>query len=200
MDSHFFRVPTQPNPYKYHMLPPSQAQQVATQTIVSVRNTRPSQDNRFPGWAAPMADGRLITDYRPHCNENIPAGKQYATKEWVQKNTNEIIALSRERQATMAGAIYGLDPSVVPPPEDIIQCDPMGCDILPTNAPKGIGLERPYDKAPELFGTFQYPVRKDPYPPKIGLNQIFENGRNSPRGRTFMPMGNKPLAETEKLY
>lgn len=200
MDSHFFRVPTKPNPYKYNMLSSSQAEKVATTTIVSARNTAPSQDNRFPGWAAPMADGRLVTDYRPHCNENIPAGSQYATKEWVQKNTDEIIALSRKRQAEMTGAIYGLDPSVVPPPENIQKCDPMGCDIMPTSAPDGIGLERVYDKAPALFGTFSYPVQKDPYPPKIGLNKVFEQGRNSPRGREFRPMGTLPLASTEKLY
>lgn len=200
MDSRFFRIPTQPNPYKYSMLSSTQAGEVATRTIVSARNTAPSQDNRFPGWAAPMADGRLVTDYRPHCNENIPAGSQFATKEWVQKNTDDIIAVSRRRQATMTGAIYGMDPYVVPPPETIQQCNPMGCDIMSTGLPDGIGLERPYDKAPELFGTFQYPPQKDPYEPKIALNHVFEGGRNSPRGRTFKPMGNMPLAETEKLY
>lgn len=200
MDSQFFRIPTQPNPYKYNMLPSYQAQKVATNTIVSVRTTAPTQDSRFPGWAAPMADGRLVTDYRPHCNENIPAGSQFATKEWVQKNTDEIIDISRKRQATMVGAIYGLDPTVVPPAEAIQQCDPMGCDIVTTGLSEGIGLERPYDKAPELFGTFSYPIMKNPYAPKVGLNTRFENGRNSPRGRNFKPMGNLPLAETEKLY
>jgi hypothetical protein len=200
MDSEFFRVPTQPNPYKSHMLSSSQAEKVATKTIVSARNTFPSPDARFPGWVAPMEDGRLITDYRPHCNENIPAGSQFATKEWVQKNTNDIIELSRRRQAKMTGAIYGMDPSVVPPPANVIKCDPMGCDILPTSLPDGIGLERPYDKAPALFGTFQFPVQKDPYKPKTELNKVFENGRNSPRGRQFKAMGTKPLAATEKLY
>lgn len=200
MDSHFFRIPTQPNPYKYRTISSSQAEQIATRTIVSARNTAPTKDSRFPGWAAPMADGRLITDYRPHCNENVPAGSQYATKEWVQNNTEDIIEVSRRRQAVMTGAIYGLDPSVVPPPENMVQCDPVGCDMVETSLPEGIGLERPYDKAPELFGTFTYPVQKDPYKPKIALNTHFENGRNSPRGREFKPMGNLPLAKTEKLY
>lgn len=200
MDSRFFRIPTQPNPYKPSMLSSYQAGEVATRTIVSARNTAPSQDNRFPGWAAPMADGRLITDYRPHCNENIPAGSQYATKEWVQKNTDDIIEVSRKRQAKMAGAIYSMDSTVVPPPENVVQCDPMGCEIMPTSLPDGIGLERPYDKAPELFGTFQFPPQVDPYPAKVGLNKKFEGGRNSPRGREFRPMGILPLADTEKLY
>ena len=200
MDSHFFRVPTQPNPYKYNMISSSQAEKVATATIVSTRSTAPSQDSRFPGWAAPMADGRLVTDYRPHCNENIPAGSQYATKEWVQKNTDDIIALSRRRQAEMTGAVYGLDSSVVPPPETIQKCDPMGCDSMPTSLPNGIGLERVYDKAPELFGTFTYPIQKNRYTPKVALNTVFEQGRNSPRGREFRAMGTLPLAKTEKLY
>jgi len=34
----------------------------------------------------------------------------------------------------------------------------------------------------------------------VGLNQKFEGGRNSWRGREFDPMGNKPLGETTKLY
>ena len=108
MDSKFFRVPTNPN--YYESITNSQAESVAKKTIVSQRDTVPSRDSRFPGFAAPLDDGRLVTDYRPHCNENIPAGLQYGTKEWVQQNTDSIIEVSRARQARITGAIYGIDP------------------------------------------------------------------------------------------
>ena len=197
MDSQFFRVPTQPN--YYSGMPRSEAERVASKTVVSTRNTQPTIDSRFPGWAAPMADGRLATDYRPHCNQNIPAGKQFATKEWIQANTDDIIEISRARYAQVTGAIYGNDMTVVPPPESMVKCEKTECEFFPSGLRNGIGTERVYDKAPELFGTFSYPRMKAPTP-RIGINQRFEGGRNSWRGREFDPMGNKPLGETTKLY
>lgn len=198
MDSKFFRIPTQPNYYDVNSLTSAQAERVAYKTVVSERNTFPTQDSRFPGYAAPMADGRLVTDYRPHCNENIPAGKQYGTKEWIQKNTDEIIDISRKRQATMSGAIYGDDPTVVPPPVAIVQCEPGECTVMPTGAPDGIGTERVYDRAPPLFGTFEFPKMK-PQAPHVDLTKRFEGGRNSPRGRYFKDMGEMPVAYTQTL-
>ncbi len=198
MDSQFFRIPTQPN--YYHGLSSYSAGRVANQTIVSQRNTMPTPDARFPGWAAPIDDGRLVTDYRPHCNENIPAGKQFATINWVQNNAEDIIEISRHRYAQSTGAIYGLDKTVVPPPVSVVTCDKMECAFIPTSSANGIGTERAYDKAPELFGTYQFPVMKAPAAPKVGVNQIYEGGRNSWRGRQFNPMGTKPLGQTTKLY
>lgn len=197
MDSQFFRVPTQPN--YYTGLTPNEARRAAYKTAVSPRNTFPAPDSRFPGYAAPMADGRLVTDYRPHCNEAVPPAQQFAVKEWIQTNTTDIIRLSRERQATMAGAQFGDDPTVVPPPSQIVQCKPTECTMLSTGAPEGIGLERVYDRAPQLFGTFELP-RQRPPPANVRLTTTFEGGRNSPRGRYFAPMGNKPIAATEYLY
>jgi hypothetical protein len=197
MDSQFFRIPTQPN--YYFGISPYEAERTAYKTAVSQKNTFPSPDSRFPGWAAPMEDGRLVTDYRPHCNENVPAGVQFPVKEWITKNAEEIIRLSRTRQALMAGAQYGDDPSVVPPPESVVKCDKVDCAFFPTQAANGIGTERVYDKAPELFGTFDLPRQKAPRA-NIALNKVFENGRNSPRGRAFVPMGNKPVGQTEHLY
>jgi hypothetical protein len=197
MDSQFFRIPTQPN--YYFGTTPYEAQRTAYKTAVSQRNTYPTPDSRFPGWAAPMEDGRLVTDYRPHCSENVPAGVQFPVKEWITKNAEEIIQVSRTRQAMMAGAQYGDDPSVVPPPESIVKCDKVECAFFPTQSMNGIGTERVYDKAPELFGTFDLPRQKAPRA-NIGLNRVFENGRNSPRGRDFTPMGNKPVGQTEHLY
>lgn len=197
MDSQFFRVPTQPN-YSSG-LSSSEAGRIAKARTVSTRTTQPTQDSRFPGWAAPMADGRLATDYRPHCNQNIPAGKQFATKEWIQTHTEDIIEISRQRYAEVTGAIYSFDTTVVPPPQNLVKCEKTECAYLPSGSPDGIGVERVYDKAPELFGTFTFPKRRAPAP-QIGINQRFEGGRNSWRGREFDPMGNKPLGETTKLY
>lgn len=197
MDSQFFRVPTQPN--YYSGLSSYEAGRLANKTAVSSRNTQPSMDSRFPGWAAPMADGRLVTDYRPHCNQNIPAGKQFATKEWIQTNTDDLIAVSRARFAQSTGAIYAFDKTVEAPPENLVKCDKVECVFMPSGKYNGIGTERVYDKAPELFGTYQLPKMRAPKA-HVGLNQRYEGGRNSWRGREFDPMGNKPLGETTKLY
>jgi hypothetical protein len=99
----------------------------------------------------------------------------------------------------MTGAIYGDDPSVVPPPVSLVKCDKMDCAFLPADTINGIGTERVYDKAPELFGTFELPRQRAPRA-NVGLNRHFENGRNSPRGRFFTPMGSKPVGQTEHLY
>lgn len=197
MDSQFFRIATQPN--YYHGLSSYEAEKVANRTTVSTRNTQPSIDSRFPGWAAPMEDGRLVTDYRPHCNQNIPAGKQFATKEWIQTNSEDLIEISRARYAQSTGAIYAYDMTVEAPPESLVKCDKVGCEFMPSGKYNGIGTERVYDRAPELFGTYTVTKLKAPSP-RIGLNQRFEGGRNSWRGREFDPMGNKPLGETTKLY
>lgn len=197
MDSQFFRVATHPN--YYHGLSSYQAERIANKTIVSTRNTQPSMDSRFPGWAAPMADGRLVTDYRPHCNENIPAGSQFATKEWIQNNTDDVIALSRARYAQATGAMYAFDNTVEAPPESLVKCDKVECVFMPSGKEDGIGVERVYDRAPTLFGTYQVPKMRAPAP-HVELNQKFEGGRNSWRGRHFDPMGNKPLGDTTKLY
>ncbi len=197
MDSQFFRIATQPN--YYHGLSSYEAERLANKTTLSTRNTQPSMDSRFPGWAAPMEDGRLVTDYRPHCNQNIPAGKQFATKEWITTNTDDVIAISRARYAQITGAIYAYDNTVVAPPESLVKCDKVSCEFMPSGKYNGIGTERVYDRAPELFGTYDLPKVRAPKA-HIGLNPRFEGGRNSWRGRHFDPMGNKPLGETTKLY
>ena len=193
MDSKFFRVPTKPN--YYESLTDAQSECIGTKTLVSTRNTVPTPDARFPGWAAPMADGRLVTDYRPHCNEDVPAGAQYAVKEWIQLNTEKIIDVSRARQAKMSGAVYGNDPTVVPPPVAIIQCEPTECFMAYTGAPDGIGVERIYDKAPPLFGTFEFPRERAP-PAHTAVTTRFQGGRNSPRGRYFKDMGTADIGVT----
>jgi hypothetical protein len=89
--------------------------------------------------------------------------------------------------------------SVEAPPESLVKCDKVSCEFMPSGKYNGIGTERVYDRAPELFGTFQMPKMRSP-PANVGLNPKFEGGRNSWRGREFDQMGNKPLGETTKLY
>jgi hypothetical protein len=186
-DSQFFRVRTDPDYYKG--VDQFESRSTAYRTVLAEKNTVTTPDNRFPGWAAPMTDGRLITDYRPHCAGNIPAGKQFATKGWIQNNSEDIIRVSRERQAKQNGATLGLDMTTVPPPANVVKCEATQCWIAPTGLPNGIGTDRSYDKAPELFGTFSYNSTGPVRPSRLGLTTQFEGGRNSPRGREFKPIG-----------
>ena len=84
MDSEGYRKPqspwffTQPDTYAVD-------QQARRATVPKV-NTEPTRDSRYPGWAATMSDGRLVTDYRSRCEVNIPTGMQFATKKFLQKN------------------------------------------------------------------------------------------------------------------
>ena len=177
MDAKLFRLPTNPNFYG------------AVGTAypfdkLSAQDQLPSPDSRFPGWAAPMSDGRLVTSYKPHCTQNIPSGKQYATKEWMTKQATSIIQLGRERFAKQTGAQYGLDTSVVPPPALVTTCTKEGCTTEVTNLVDGIGTERGGSNAPDLFGTWN-PVQfqKGTAPaPNTGLTTSYEWGLNTPRG------------------
>ena len=126
MDSKLFVLPTQPDYYTYRENP--RVGRAAAYTGAFPEGQYyigPAPDARFPGWAAPLEDARLVTDYRPHCNRNIPAGKQFATHQWIQRNADEIIAVSRQRQSEMAGADRGFDNTVVPPAENIVPLPPV---------------------------------------------------------------------------
>jgi hypothetical protein len=52
------------------------ANQESTPYIKRRATAAPAPDARFPGWAGPVHDGRLVTDYRPHCETNIPSKAQ----------------------------------------------------------------------------------------------------------------------------
>jgi hypothetical protein len=197
MDSRFFRRVTDPNYYE-NVPQGFDAKRVAYKTAVSERNTLPTPDPRFPGYAGLMNDGRLITDYRPHCNQNIPAGSQYGVKEWMVKHTPSIVSVSRTRQAKVTGAIYGDDPTVVPPPLATVKCTPVDCAYT-TNDVRGIGIER-VDKAPELFGTFSFEGEYTPPASKTALTTSFQSGRNTLRGRVFQPLGSGPAYKETSVY
>ena len=178
MDAKLFRLPTSPNYYSgVSSANPFELKEQQK------RSQLPTSDSRYPGWAAPMADGRLVTDYSSHCSQNIPIGKQYATKEWMTKNALEIIRVGRDRSSQQAGAIYGLDPTVVPPPATIVKCETYDCFRNPTHAEGGIGIERADVATPELFGTWDNAEWGATAPPaKTALTTVYEGGRNTPRG------------------
>ncbi len=180
MDSKFFRLPTYPNFYTgVQSAPPVDVRTTGTNQEL------PAPDSRFPGWGAPMSDARLVTDYQPHCARNIPAGSQFATKGWMQRNATSIIDYSRKEYADRMGATLAYDDTVVPPPAMVVDCKPGGCSRVITEAPGGIGMERGGTPCPELFGTFSYAPPGGPNTrgePRVGLTMKQEGGRNSIRG------------------
>ncbi len=180
MDSKLFRLPTAPHFYaKAAAANPFNVDEQQKRTELA------TPDSRFPGWAAPMADGRLVTDYLNHCSKNIPTGSQFATKEWMTKNALEIMRVNRTRLGRQNGSIYGLDESVVPPPATIVTCATNDCLRSPTDNEGGIGLERGDSTAPDLFGTWDLrEMGVLPPKPRVAGTTHYEGGRNTPRGTT----------------
>jgi hypothetical protein len=175
MDSELFRLPTKPNLY---------AGAIGAKPVnVDARYSQvPTPNARFPGWAAPMDDARATTDYRPHCSMNVPAGSQFITKAWVQHNSEKLIDVSRYRFAELTGAVYGLDPTVIPPAASYVSCTESECTRTNVVNPMAIGVERLGADAPPLFGTFQIQSKTAAPKPNVGLTSSYEGGRNSLRG------------------
>ena len=148
--------------------------------VMHSTETYPSSDSRFSAYAAPMADGRLVTDYRQRCVTRAPPGTQFATKQWTVHNTDEIIRLSRSRQVQNTGQALGSANTELPPA--VLQsCTPMQCQMM-AGADIGLGIER-IDKAPNLFGTFTFPPDMQTLAANkthLELNKKVEYGRNTP--------------------
>ena len=152
----------------------------AVAAVVPTKTTAPTQDSRFPGWAAPMEDGRLLTDYRSQSQLNIPAGMQYATTRFMQRNATEIMETARKRQATAVGAGLPYDSVTEMPPAGYVSCTPFQCEVARGSA-KGVGIVR-REPVPELFGTFS-PSRPSMFNPAKPLGtRVEEGGRNTVRG------------------
>lgn len=177
MDAKFFRTRTQPDYYS----PVAGPVDIRTG---GERQELPAPDSRFPGWAAPMSDARLVTNYKPHCAANIPAGQQFPTKIWMQQNAEDIMQYSRKVYAERTGATQPFDETVVPPPAQIVTCRPAECTRVNTEVPGGIGVERGDAAAPELFGTFSFAPAAMSAAPLKGpkMTQRAEGGRNAMRG------------------
>lgn len=160
--------------------PPTEIIEVRNKAIVvPSKNTLPTQDARYPGWAAPMEDGRQGTDYRAHCEANIPTGMQFASRRFMQRNADELIALARRRQAESMGAGQSYDSSTLMPPAAYVTCDTGKCTVSPGNS-RGVGLERT-ERLPELFGTFAESMPSVGRPAKPSFTQKEEGGRNTRR-------------------
>lgn len=184
MDARLFSLPTQPNLYP--------KQTVDKKRVLAKPVTLPTPDSRFPGWAAVnMEDGRFATDWRPHCCYNIPTGSQFATRQWMQRNSDAIIDVSRQRLAESIGVVGGFDNTVVPPPVATVSCDSEKCSTTPTGLPYGIGVER-QEIVPDLFGTFAAANQTAPQT-LPAITSRFEGGRNTPRGRQFHALGTGSL-------
>lgn len=177
MDAQLFRLPTEPQYYKGGSL---------NQGEVENQISKPAQslNARYPGSVAIAADGNVFTDYRPKCTKNVPTGQQYATRQWLQHNAEDIIKVSRERQAKATGASY-MNASTVPPPVAIAKCDIDKCGYYPSNANSSVqiptGIERG-DIAPPLFGTFEFGYQYPTANVTAGITRLYEGGRNTPRG------------------
>lgn len=185
MDAKLFRLPTKPNFYA------SIASANPFDTSEKQKRTQlAAPDARYPGWAAPMADGRLVTNYQNHCSRNVPTGYQYATKEWMTKNAEELMRIARRRFAQQTGAYKGLDTSVVPPPALIVSCTSAACGGKASGAPGGIGMERAGALAPPLFGTYDPTVGTFLHQNAVAppLTNKYEGGRNTPRGAFAVEM------------
>jgi len=152
--------------------------------VPPAKDVYPARDTRYPAYAGPMSDGRLVTDYRPHCSKNIAPQQQFYTKLWMVNHANEIMDESRRRQVEWSGASLPMS-NTVPPPADIVHSTPFYSEVEHTNLKNGIGVERANSVAPALFGTFLY----EPTISELQLNRKaisvttrYEGGRNSVRG------------------
>ena len=161
--------------------PPTYLVEVKNTALVTktAPNTLPTQDSRYPGWAAPMSDGRISTDYRTHCELNIPTGMQYASRRFMQRNAESLITQARKRQASSTGAGLSYDASTVMPAAAYVGCDTGKCTMRMVN-PHGVGLQR-RENVPELFGTFAESYPSIGTPAKPALTRKEEGGRNTRR-------------------
>jgi hypothetical protein len=140
----------------------------------------PTPDNIYSDYAAKMADGRLVTDYRPNCATRAPYGHQNATKEWLVKNSQEIIDVSRRRQAEYTGATRGAY-YMGPKPAAIVSCTEYSCETKELAGQEGVGVERAQcTAAPNMFGVFNPHIYSaDPFRGPAVLNRRNEGGANT---------------------
>jgi len=171
MDANLFRLPTSPDYYSSR-----------TVSKPSVWAALPAPDSRFPGWAATLEDGRLVTDYRSNREKNVAPEAQEKTRIWLQRNGDEVIRLARNRTAQITGMVHGIDMTIIPPPTAYVHCSADGC-VARTGSKDGIGTERVGADAPYLFGTYvpNRPLLQAPLP-KVHVTRRYEGGRNSYRG------------------
>ena len=65
------------SPNLYHNPPFGTEYKAARKAYVPpVKDVYPARDSRYPAYAGPMQDGRLVTDYRPQCTSHPGSGGQ----------------------------------------------------------------------------------------------------------------------------
>jgi hypothetical protein len=196
MDRKGFRYKSSPNLYKYEPSTMDIIRDANRQQMGGAKGVEPARDNRYPAFAAPMSDGRLITDYRTHCTQNIPVGAQYDTKHWMQNNAEQIMDVSRRRQMEWSGGSLPIL-ELGPPPADVAVGTVDSYDVQPTNYVGGLGLVRPASgPTPDLFGSFHYAPGLAEERNNVSFIRgtvDFEGGRNSPRGRIERNVNSGPI-------
>jgi len=175
MDNQGFRLPQYPKQ-------PSQSfvKHEATREI-NAQKTYPAPDNRYNAYAAKTEDANFITDYRPICVTRAPPGSQFAVKQWTIHNSDEIMNISRKRQAEQTGHVLGSANTELPASQ-FQSCTTNSCSIVGSGVSYGVGIER-MDKSPALFGTFQFPPDSQVLQNnvnKLELNREINGGRNTP--------------------
>ena len=181
MDLNGFNKITLPNFYK---MPPAGTEYKAAKRFEQSKTTEPAKDSRYPAYAGVMADAHFVTDYRPHCNYNLPPGTQFTTKQWMVHHTDSIIELSRKRTAEWSGSSLPIA-KTVPPPAVLVYSSPFENELLNTNYKEGLGVERTDAKAVPLFGTYilpSTPRERLANVKNISLTQHGSGGRNTRRG------------------
>jgi len=158
----------------------------------------PVEDIRYPGYASPMEDARIVTDYKSHCANNVAPSKYgNSIRSWSQHNADALIQTSRHRQAERAGAyFYNANTTVAPKQRQ--SCDAFDCVFSRSGLKDGIGLER-NERVPSLFGTFAKPNQEAPTK-RVFLTDVYEGGRNTPHGRKFTPLGTEPFDPRKSEY
>jgi len=196
MDSQRFRKPSYPR--FSPIINDEELNESMKKANVSDKRTESIDDIRFPGYAAPMEDGRLVTDYTSHCAKNVvPSKYGNSMRGWLQQNGDAVIQVSRHRQAERAGSQYYMANTVIPP-KHIQQCNEYECTFIKNKEQKSLGLER-NEPVPYLFGTFGEPIRHS-QADNCDLTTSFEGGRNTPRGREFAPLGLKSFNPRNSKY
>jgi len=196
MDSQRFR--NQTHPVFTPITNEDTLRKAAERLEVPNKHTMPIDDPRYPGYASIMGDGRLITEYKPHCADNVVTSEHgNSFRIWLQHNADGIIQVSRKRQAERTGAQFYSANTVIPA-KQYQKCDQFECTITRTGAQDSLGLER-VEGVPNLFGTFSEPNQSGPSA-RVQLNTIYEGGRNSIRGREYVPLGLKSFDPRKSKY
>jgi hypothetical protein len=188
MDSRQFRRKTYPN--FSPIINEDTLRKAAERIEVPSKITAPVDDPRYPGYASMMQDGRIVTDYSSHCAQNVAPSKYgNSLRGWLQHNADALIQVSRKRQSERAGAQYYMANTVIEP-NQYQQCDEFECKMIRSSIRDSVGIQR-VEGVPHLFGTFSVSNQTAP-PPRTPLTTNFEGGRNTPRGREFVPLGLSP--------